>query len=150
MKSHLWGLWNDLKSLIIRSPIPPPQGCGKAIGDYSIQSLRKSLGFPSGSIVKNLPANAEDEGDKGSIPGFRRSSGEGNGYPLPYSGLGNPMDRGAWWATVHGVTKNSTTEHACTECLGPQRFQAFIFHWDRGGAASSLTGTQGLELGWKD
>ena len=36
MKSHLWGLWNDLISLIIRSPVPPPQGCGKAIGDYSI------------------------------------------------------------------------------------------------------------------
>ena len=94
MRSHLWGLWNDLISLIIGSPVPPPQGYGKAIGDYSIQSLRKSLSFPSGSMVKNLPANAGDEGDMGSISGFRRSSGEGNGYPLPYSGLENPMDRG--------------------------------------------------------
>ena len=55
-------------------------------------------------MVKNLPANA---GDLGSIPGLRISSGEGNGNPLLYSCLGNPMDRGAWWATVCGVTKES-------------------------------------------
>ena len=53
---------------------------------------------------KNPPANAED---KGSIPGLRRSPGEGNGNPLQYSCLGNPIDRGAWQATVHGVTKES-------------------------------------------
>ena len=53
--------------------------------------------------VKNSPAN---EGDTGSIPGLGRSPGEGNGNPLQYSYLGNPMDRGAWWATVHGVTKS--------------------------------------------
>ena len=53
---------------------------------------------------KNPPANAED---KGSIPGSRRSPGEGNGNPLQYSCLGNPIDRGAWQATVHGVTKES-------------------------------------------
>ena len=58
--------------------------------------------FPSGSMVKNLPANA---GDTGSVPGLGRSPGEGNGNPLQYSCLGNPMDRGAWQATVHGVTK---------------------------------------------
>ena len=62
------------------------------------------MGFPSGSVVKNLPANA---GDLGSIPGSRRSRGEGNGNPLQYSFLRNSMDRGAWWATVHGVTKES-------------------------------------------
>ena len=54
-----------------------------------------------GSVVKNLPANA---GDVGSILGSGRSPGEGNGNPLQYSCLGNPMDRGAWWATVPGVT----------------------------------------------
>ena len=54
-------------------------------------------GFPEGSVVKNPLANA---GDVGSIPGSRRSSGGGNGKPLQYSCLGNPMDRGAWWATV--------------------------------------------------
>jgi len=56
-------------------------------------------------VVKNLPANEEDVG---SIPGSGRSPGEGNGNPLQYSYLGNPMDRGAWWATVHGVTKSET------------------------------------------
>ena len=55
--------------------------------------------------VKNLPANA---GDSGSIPWSGRFPGEGNGHPLQYSCLGNPMDRGAGWATVHGVTKSQT------------------------------------------
>ena len=58
--------------------------------------------FPGGSAVKNPPANA---GDMGSIPGSGRSPGEGNGNLLQCSCLGNLMDRGAWWATVHGVTK---------------------------------------------
>ena len=53
-------------------------------------------------MVKNLPASA---GDLGSIPGSGRSPEEGNGGPLQYSCQGNLMDRGAWWATVHGVTK---------------------------------------------
>jgi len=53
-------------------------------------------------VVKNLPANA---GDTGSIPELERSPGEGNGKPLQYFHLGNPTDRGAWWATVHGVAK---------------------------------------------
>ena len=60
------------------------------------------LGFSSGSEVKNLPANA---GDAGSITGSGRSAGGGNGNLLQYSCLGNPMDRGAWQATVHGVTR---------------------------------------------
>ena len=60
-------------------------------------------GFPGGSVVKNLLANA---GDAGSIPGSGRSPGEGNGNPLQYSCLGNPMDRGAWRATDHGVAKS--------------------------------------------
>ena len=63
------------------------------------------MGFPGGSVVKNLPATAEDTGDMGSIPGSERSPGEGNGNPLQYSCLGNPMDRGAWQVAVHGVTK---------------------------------------------
>ena len=60
--------------------------------------------FPGGTVVKNLPANA---GDAGSIPGLRRCPGEGNGNPLQYSCLGNPVDRGTWWATVHGIEKES-------------------------------------------
>ena len=67
-------------------------------------------GFPGGSVVKNPPANA---GDSGSIPESGRSPGEGNGYPLQDSGLGNPVDRGSWQATVHRFVKESdTTEHA--------------------------------------
>ena len=65
------------------------------------------LGFPDCSMVKNLPANAEDTGDAGLIPGSGRSSGRGNGNPLQYSWLGNPRE-GAWWATVHWVTKSHT------------------------------------------
>ena len=57
-------------------------------------------------MVKNLPANA---GDTASIPGWGRSPGEGNGNPLYIIGLENPMDRGAWQATVHGVAKESDT-----------------------------------------
>ena len=57
-------------------------------------------------MVKNLPANAGDERDTGSISGSGRSPGERNGNPLDYSCLENPKDRGAWWVTVHGVTKH--------------------------------------------
>ena len=59
-------------------------------------------GFPGGSGIKNPPANA---GDRSSIPELGRSLGRGNGNPLQYSCLANPMDRGAWRATVHVVTK---------------------------------------------
>ena len=62
------------------------------------------LGFPGGSVVKNLPAKA---GDAGSIPGSGRRPGEGNGNPLQYFSLGNPVKSGAWWAIVHGVAKES-------------------------------------------
>ena len=67
------------------------------------------LGVPSGSMVKNPSANAGDTGDVGLISGSGRSPGEGNGNPRLYSCLGNPMDRGAWWATVYGVVKESDT-----------------------------------------
>ena len=60
------------------------------------------MGFPGGSVVKIPPAKV---GYVGSIPGWGRSPGGGHGNPLQYSCLENPMDRGAWWATVHGVTK---------------------------------------------
>ena len=60
------------------------------------------MGFPGGSGVKNLPAYA---GDVSLIPGLGRSPGEGHGNPLQSSCPGNPMDRGAWWAVVHGVAK---------------------------------------------
>ena len=60
-------------------------------------------------VVKNPPANATDVRDVGLIPGLGRSPGAGHGNPLQYSCLGNPVDSGAWGATVHGVTKESDT-----------------------------------------
>ena len=63
------------------------------------------MGSPGSSEVKVSACNA---GDLGSIPGLGRSPGEGNGNPLQYSCLENPMDRGAWWAAVHGVAKSWT------------------------------------------
>ena len=61
-------------------------------------------GFPGGSVVEDPPANTRDTGDPGLIPGLGKSPGGGHGNPLQYSSLGNPMNRGAWWATVQGIT----------------------------------------------
>ena len=61
-------------------------------------------------VVKNLPANAGDLRDAGSIPRSGRSPGEGNGNPLQYAYLEKPMDRGGWQATVHRVAESDTTE----------------------------------------
>ena len=84
--------------------------------DISPSSLDSSLCFIQPGILQNVlspggsegKASACNAGDLGSIPGSGRSPGEGNGNPLQYSCLENPMDKGAWWATVHGVTKNWT------------------------------------------
>ena len=59
-------------------------------------------------VVKNLPANVGDVRDAGSVPGVERFPGGGHGNSLQYSCLESPMDRGAWWATVHGVTRSKT------------------------------------------
>ena len=64
------------------------------------------MGFPGGSVVKNLPASAGDAGDAGLITELGSSHGGGNGNPLQYSCLENTMGRGAWQATVHGVAKS--------------------------------------------
>ena len=73
------------------------------------------VGFPGGSEDKAFAYNA---GDPGSIPGLGRSLGEGNGNPLQYSCLKNPMDRGAWQPTVHGVTKSQTRLSDFTHTVG--------------------------------
>ena len=65
-----------------------------------------------GLVVKNVPANAGDIRDSGSIPGLERSPGGGNGNPFQYSCLGNPIDRGAWVAAVHGGSKESDMTRA--------------------------------------
>ena len=78
-------------------------------------------GFPGGSVVKNPPTNERDSGDMGSVPGLGRYPGEGNGNPLQCSCLGNPMERGAWRATIHGVAESDMTEHTRTHRLVKDR-----------------------------
>ena len=68
-----------------------------------------NMGFPGGSDSRDSACNT---GDPDSVPGLGRSPGEGKGNPLQYYCLGNPIDRGAWWATVHGVAKESDTTDA--------------------------------------
>ena len=100
-------------------------------------------GFPGSSDGK---ASAYNVGDPGSIPGLGRSPGEGNGNPLQYSWLENSMDRGAWWATVHGVAKSRT------------RLSNFTFKlWSRASlVAQRLKRLPGMwetwvrSLGWED
>ena len=78
--------WSNLALLLLLSPL--------------------LMGFPGGSVVKNPPANAGDAGD--FDPWIRKIPGGGNDNPLQYSCLESPMDRGAWWVTVHGVSKSQT------------------------------------------
>ena len=78
------------------------------MGVYMNRFMTQLWGFPGGASVKNLPANAGDIRDLGSTPGSGRSPGGGRGHPLQYSCLENPMDRGAWQATVHGVAQSRT------------------------------------------
>ena len=86
---------------------------GVCVGDWA-----HSRASQVALVVKNPPANAGDIRDMGSIPGLGRSPGGGHGNPLQYSRLENPMDREAWWATVHGMAKSWTqlkqlSMHAC-------------------------------------
>ena len=73
-----------------------------------LDSSRSQSASQVALVVKNSPANAGHTRDLGSIPGLGRSPGGGHGNPLRYSCLENPMDRGAWWATVHAVMKSRT------------------------------------------
>ena len=72
------------------------------------------MGFPGGTVVKNLPANEGDARNADSIPRLGRAPGGRHGNPLQYSCLENPMARGAWWAIVHGIAKSDMIEHMCT------------------------------------
>ena len=105
----------DLISEVSQSEAPSISSSSR-----SIRKLQQSLhgripggydtdGLLGGSVVKNPPANSGDTRDVSLIPELGRSPGEGNGNPLKYSCLGNPMDRGAWWAIAHGVAKELDT-----------------------------------------
>ena len=85
-----------------------------------LRQRQTSHEFPGGAVVKNLPASAGDTGDRGSIPGAGRSPGGENGSPLQYYCLENSVDRGAWWATVHEVTKSQVqlSTHIIKQAMG--------------------------------
>ena len=85
-----------------------------SITQKQFESLSPMLGgFPGGTVVKNPLAKAGIAEEAGSIPGSGSSPGVGNGHPLQYSCLENYMDRGVWWATIHGLKKNWT--RICTQ-----------------------------------
>ena len=88
--------------------------------------LRIAKGFPGGSEVKASACNA---GNLGLIPGSGRSPGEGKGNPLQYSCLGNPMDGGAWWATVHRVAKSLTQRSDFTFTFFPSENSKVLLYF---------------------
>ena len=92
-------------STFLVEEFPPPPPAHIAPSSFLICVFIVRPGKPSNSDGK---ASAWNAGDLGLIPGSGRSPGEGNGNPLQYSCLENPMDRGAWWATVRGVAKSRT------------------------------------------
>ena len=102
------GMATHSSILAWRIPWSVVHGIAKSRKRLTFTSLQyENMGFPGGSDSKESAYNA---GDLGSIPGWGRSPGEGNGNPLQYSCLENSTDRGAWWATVHGVAELDTTE----------------------------------------
>ena len=105
-------LWLSLTSPV-RGDLKSSKTCSypqDAEGPLGLVNI--TIGFYDGSVVKNPPASV---GDVGWIPGLGRSPGEGNGHPLQYSCLGNPMNRGAGQATVHGVAKQSDMDECKQE-----------------------------------
>ena len=111
---QLWGISHVPRSWEISSPVLHNRSCLSTLessdehsqcSEIFIVPLLVPACFPSGSVVKHPPANT---GDAGSIPGLGRPPEGGHGNPLQCSYLENPMDRGAWWATVHGVAKSRT------------------------------------------
>ena len=105
MGSQSWTQLSDYHSRFSYKLLDVPLFFSDLVKYLAKFSTSVGMGFPGSSVVKNPPANA---GDSGSVSGLGRSSGEGNGNPLQYPCLENPMDRGAWQATVHGVAKSRT------------------------------------------
>ena len=94
-------LWGRYVAIVLLYITPMPNSVSPLLNI-------KQGSFPGGSVVKNLPVNAGGIRDVGSFSGLGRSPGGGHGNPLQYSCLDNPMDRGTWGVTVHGVTKSQT------------------------------------------
>ena len=103
----IWSAFHKLLSLNIEKPLHPAFMISSPVPVLQTIQPPFSL-FPVYVVVKNPPANAEDIRDTSSIPGLGRCPGGEHGNPVQYSYLENPMDRGAWWATVHGVTQSQT------------------------------------------
>ena len=102
---------------------------------FSFTELRllqaRNWGFPAAQLVKHQPTNAGDVRDALSIPGLERSPGGGHGNPVQYSFLENSMDRGAWWAAVHGVARVSTIDCTCAHTHTHARNHAlfWVYPW---------------------
>ena len=115
---------------------------------YAIWSVKLTkylilMGFPGGSGIKNLPANAGGARDVASIPGSGRSFRRGNGNPLQHSCLGNSVDRGAWWATVQGGAKSQTWLSDCAHTYW--RISTVEVPWGIQKVGSLFSGQCGLE-----
>ena len=100
--------------------------CGQVSAHSSQSAIR--WGFPSHTVVKNPPASAGGAGDSGLIPELGRWPGKGNVNSLHYSCQENSMDRGAWWATIHGVTKSQTRLSDFTSLLPSLAFGSSLNH----------------------
>ena len=103
-------------------------------------------------MIKNPPASRGDARDGVSTPGSGRSFGEGKGKPLQYSCLENPMDRGAWWATVHGVSKSRTQLSDFSSLLLHSVYklnkQGDKIQWAHGGSTQMENAPQPLDRNW--
>ena len=91
----------------------PHEGRGR---DESYEAINQGRASQMKLVAKDPPANARDRGNESSVPGSGRSPGGGHSNPLQYSCLGNPMDRGAWWAPVHRVAKSQTQLEQLSTC----------------------------------
>ena len=102
---------------------------GHSFHEIVITKICTSLGASPVAQSKETVCNAGDTGDMGSVPGSERSPAGGNGNPLQYSCLKNPMDKCAWRVTAHGVAKLDMTEHACIQLLGCSKLLYLLMVW---------------------
>ena len=130
-----------------QQPVFAPRVCPHFFSCLPLTSSKHWLeGFSGGSVVKNPPANA---GDAGWITRLGRFPGEGNGNPLQDSCLGNPMDRGAWWATVHGVDLATKQQYWQDESFPHFRsFWLLLTDSSESSQRTLLLRAHGIRMGW--